>query len=105
MLRCLPSMSGPRSGARVVAVAHGDGGHAFGEAGCEFGGDAGLHVDSVRGDAGLSAVAQFRDEGSFDGDVEVGVVEHDQGCVTAQFHGGVHDVLRGLGQEQLPDLC
>ena len=72
--------------------------------GDELFGDAGLDVDAVGGDAGLAAVAQFGEHGTFDSLFEVGVIEHDQGCVAAQFHGGVHDVACRLGEQDLSDL-
>jgi methylaspartate ammonia-lyase len=44
-----------------------------------------VHVDAVRADAGLAAVAELGDHQAFDRGVQVGVVEHDEGRVAAQL--------------------
>src|SRR5690606_14001818 len=43
--------------------------------------DAGLHEDAVGAHAGLAAIAEFRRERALDGEVEVGIVEDDEGRV------------------------
>jgi hypothetical protein len=44
-----------------------------------------LHVEAVGADAGLAGVAVLADHRAFDGAVDVGVVEHDEGRVAAQL--------------------
>ena len=79
---CIHERAQVRGG--VVRRRRSGGGHPLGEAGDEFVRDAGLDIDAVGADAGLAAVAQFGEHGTFDSLVEVGVIEHDQGCVAAR---------------------
>ncbi|MNS98286.1 hypothetical protein D3C72_1326500 [compost metagenome] len=44
-----------------------------------------MHVDPVRADAGLAAVAELGRHQAVDRGVEVGIVEHDERCIAAQF--------------------
>src|SRR5437773_2553370 len=44
-----------------------------------------LHEQTVRTHAGLASVAVLRSDGAFDGGVQVGVVEDDEGRVAAEF--------------------
>jgi hypothetical protein len=77
--------------------------HLFREAAREFVVHAVLHVDAVGADAGLAGVAVFRGDGAFDRGVEVGVVEHDEGGVAAQFQRQLLDRRRALLHQQAAD--
>jgi hypothetical protein len=44
-----------------------------------------VHVDPVRTDAGLAAVAELRDHQAFDRGIEVGVLEDDERRVAAEL--------------------
>ena len=59
-----------------------------------------LHVDSIGRDARLARVAILGNQGSFDGLVQVGVVEDDHRGMSAQFQGEVFD-LPGRSGDQL----
>ena len=63
-----------------------------------------LHVDAVGADAGLAHVAIFRHHGAVDRGVDVGIVEHDERRVAAQFHAGLLDGGRAHGQKLGADL-
>jgi hypothetical protein len=94
-------MSGTDLGGGFGAAAGGQGAHGGGELGGELGGDGLLHEEPVRGGAGLAHVPHLGGHGPFDGLVQVGVLEHDERCVAAQFHGGAQDVLGGVGHQAL----
>ncbi len=58
-----------------------------------------MHEQSVSCGAGLAHVAHLGGHGAVDRAVQVRVLEDDERRVATQFHGGAHDVLRGLFQE------
>lgn len=64
---------------------------------------AGLDVDAVGGHAGLAGVAPLEGHELVDGLVEVGVVEDDEGAVTAQLEGDLLQSLGAVGGDQLAD--
>ena len=57
----------------------------------EFVVDAVLNENAVRADAGLAAVAELACHQSRHGEVDVGIVEHDEGRVAAQFETDAFD--------------
>jgi hypothetical protein len=63
---------------------------------------AGLHVEAVGADAGLAGVAVLADHRAFDGAVEVGVVEDDEGRVAAQLQADLLDRRRALRARMRP---
>src|SRR3546814_16685379 len=54
--------------------------------------------------AGLADIPELRDERAFHGAGEIGIVEDQEGRVSAQFHGGSQDVGGGLLQQHPPHL-
>jgi hypothetical protein len=68
----------------------------------ELCGDGFLDEEPVRGGAGLAHVPHLGSHGPFDGLVQVGVLEHDERGVPAQFHGGPQDVLAASAIRRLP---
>ena len=66
--------------------------------------DAVLDQDPVRADAGLAGVAELAQHRALDRLVNVGVVEHDERCVAAQFHRRPLHRSCALLDEQLADL-
>ena len=66
--------------------------------------DTVLHVDAVGADAGLAVVAVLGNDRAFDGLVQVGVVEHDERRVTAQFQGNLLDVLGAFFHQLATDF-
>ncbi|MNX91558.1 hypothetical protein D3C86_1236460 [compost metagenome] len=44
-----------------------------------------LDENAVGADAGLAAIAEFRNESAFNGEIEIGIVENDEGRIAAQF--------------------
>src|SRR3954469_3385732 len=74
--------------------------------------DAVLDEEAVGADAGLAGVAVLRSDGAFDGAVEVGVVEDDEGGVAAELHRDLlhrlrrllHQLLAALGRAGEGDL-
>ena len=59
--------------------------HLGGELGDKCVKDAVLHENAIGADAGLAHVAEFGADSAFDRRVEIGVVEHDEGRVAAEF--------------------
>ena len=81
------------------AAAGGQGAHGSGELFGEFRGDGFMDQESVGGGAGHAHVPHLRGHGPFDGLVQVSILEDDERCVAAQFHGLAEHVLRGVGHE------
>lgn len=77
------------------------GGHGGAELLGELGGDVGVDVEPVGGDADLAAAAHLRVHRAAHGRVDVGVRADHEGGVAAQLHGDVDDVRGGLLQEHL----
>ena len=61
--------------------------------------DTGLHIDAVGANAGLAVVAELGDHRAFNRLIKVGIVEHDEGRVAAQFHGAFQNLIGGLTQQ------
>jgi hypothetical protein len=108
-------VSDPLPGLSSVGVGDADvlGGGVFGDTfGSAFTAEAGL-FDAAEGCCGVGDdpcvepdhaeldLLSLRRHGSFDGGVEVGVVEHDERCVSAELHRGAEHVLRGVGHQPL----
>jgi hypothetical protein len=66
--------------------------------------DPGLHVEAVGADAGLAGVAVLRDDRPLHGLVQIGIVEHDEGRVAAQFHRHLLHRVGRLADQLLADL-
>ena len=66
--------------------------------------DTGLHIDPVGADTGLAVVAEFAHDRAFDGGIQIGVVENDEGRVAAQFHRAFHHAIRRLAQQDAAHL-
>ena len=58
-----------------------------------------LNKEAVGADAGLPGVAVFAGDRALHRLIEVGVVEHDERCVSAQLHAGFLDRRRALREE------
>ena len=52
--------------------------------------------------AGFAAIAHLGDHGPLDGGVEIGIIEHDEGGVAAQFHRAGNDRVGRLMQQAAP---
>ncbi len=63
-----------------------------------------LHEKAIGADAGLPGVAVFRGDGAIDRGVEIGVVEHDEGRVAAQFERDFFHRAGALPHQELADL-
>ena len=63
-----------------------------------------LGVDAVGADAGLAHVAIFRDHRAFDRGIDIGVVEHHERRVAAEFEPELLHADRGLPVQDLADL-
>ena len=57
--------------------------------------DARLHVEPVGADTGLAHIAELGDHRAFDGRIEIGIVEDDEGRVAAKLH---RDLLHRVGR-------
>lgn len=69
----------------------------------ELGVDALLHEDAVGADAGLAGGLELADDGAVEGQVQVGVVEDDEGSVSAQLEAQLLEGVAGLAHEDLSD--
>ncbi|MNI44296.1 hypothetical protein D3C73_986670 [compost metagenome] len=65
--------------------------------------DAVLHQDAVGADAGLPGVAKFALHDPGDGQVQIGVVEHNERRVAPQFQAQALDGGGALAHQQLAD--
>ena len=65
---------------------------------------AALHVEAVRADAGLAGVAVLADHRAFDGRVDVGIVEHDERRVAAEFERELLDRVGALPHQRAADF-
>ena len=63
-----------------------------------------LGVDAIGADAGLPHVAVFRDNRAIDRGIEIGVVEHDEGCIAAKLEAELFHANRRLLIEDLADF-
>ena len=90
--------------ALVEAVAHLERRHLVGELFGEFVVHLLVHIEAVRRRAGLAHVAHLGDHRALDRGVDVGVLEHDERRVAAQFHRGLDDIVGGLMQQLAADL-
>src|SRR5690348_1185884 len=66
--------------------------------------DSILHVEAIRTDAGLAGVAILRGGSSFDGGVDVGVVENDEGRVSSKLKRDFFDRAGALRHQEFADL-
>ena len=62
-------------------------------------GDGLVHDEAVGCGAGLAHVAHLREHGTFDGLVQVGVLEDHERGVAAEFHGGAQDRFGRLPEQ------
>ena len=95
---------GAASGVRRAAIAQLDRAHLLHELAAELLVRAALNVEAIRGRAGFAAIAHLRDHGTRDRIGNVRVIQHDEGCIAAEFHRRVDDRIGGLAQEQSTDL-
>ena len=79
-------------------------GHRCGEHPGELVGHRLVDEEAVRGGAGLGRVAHLRHHRTLHGGVEVGVVEHDERCVAAEFHHGLEHPVGGALEQHDADL-
>ncbi len=86
----------PHDRPAVQPIADGGGGEARLHRRDETVVDGVLHIEAGRRDADLAGVAQLRCGQLGDGAIEVGVIEHDNRRMPAQFQGGG---LHGLGRQ------
>ncbi|MNN82359.1 hypothetical protein D3C81_1992860 [compost metagenome] len=77
-------------GSSLSTIIYSQSTHALSEALGEFSGNPALYVEAVRCSAGFAAVAHFCDHGTFDGNINVGVIEYWERSITTQLHGAVH---------------
>ena len=61
-----------------------------------------LHVNAVGADAGLAVIAKLAGDRTGHRVVQIGVIEHDEGRVAAQFHRAFHDLVGGLPHQDAP---
>ena len=66
--------------------------------------DAVLHQDAVGADAGLAGIAVLRGDRALDRHLDVGVVEHDERRVAAEFQRDLLDRRGALLHQQFADL-
>ena len=97
-------MSGPCGDPGRRPVAHVKLRHGLGEFGDEGVVDLVLGVDAVGADAGLAHVAEFRHDRALDRGLDIGVVEHDERRVAAEFEPDLLHRARRLAHEELADL-
>src|SRR3546814_4341615 len=64
--------------------------------------DARLHIEAIGADAGLAAVAIFGGKRAFHRRVHIGVVEDDEGRISAKLHRRLLDRRRALAKQQPP---
>ena len=76
------------------------GGQLFGEFVVHFF----MHIEPVRRGAGFAHIAHLRDHGAVDRRINVGVIEHDEGGIAAEFHRRPDDVVGGFMQELPADF-
>ncbi|NSX89162.1 helix-turn-helix transcriptional regulator [Agrobacterium tumefaciens] len=65
--------------------------------------NAGLHQNPVGADAGLATVAEFRNQRAFNGKIEIGIVEHDEGRIAAQFQRQALDAVGSAAHQKRTD--
>ncbi len=58
---------------------------------------------AVGADAGLTGITEFADHGSLHGCLEIGIVENDKRCITAEFHRRPFHRAGTLLHEQFSD--
>ncbi len=63
--------------------------------------DARLHIEAVGAHAGLAGITILGGDGAFHRLVEVGIVEHDEGRIAAQFERNLLHRVRALLHQQL----
>ena len=63
-----------------------------------------MHVETVGRRAGFAHIAHLGDHGAFNGRIDVGILEHDERRVAAQFHRGLHDVVSRFMQQLTADF-
>src|SRR4030081_106476 len=54
-----------------------------------------LHDDAAGGSAPMAGGAEASPDSAFDGEVEIGVVEHDHGIFAAEFERAMFETFRG----------
>ena len=86
------------------AVADGHRRDGFAELGNEIVIHAGLHIDSVCTDAGLTGIAVFRRHRAGDRCIQVGIVKDDERRVTAKFHGYFFHRIGALLHQDFADF-
>jgi hypothetical protein len=91
-------------GGRVGGVADGERGDLGDELLGELGLDGAVDQDAVGGHADLALVDVPAEDRRVDGVVDIGVVEHDQGAVAAEFEDGALEVPGADGGDVAADL-
>ena len=61
------------------------------------------HIQPIRRSAGLATVAHLGQHRAIDGGIHIGVVEHHERGVAAEFHRGAQQLLRRLLHQGLAD--
>ena len=62
-----------------------------------------MHIEAVGADAGLAGIAVLRRQRAFDRRIEIGIVEHDEGRVAAEFQRQLLDGRRALLHQDAAD--
>ncbi len=65
--------------------------------------DARLHENAVGADAGLAAIAELGRKRAFNGKVEIGIVEDDEGCIAAKLEAEPLDAIGRPAHQQRAD--
>ena len=63
-------------------------------------GNRAVQNDPVGRHTRLSGIAELADDGLVHGEIDVGVVQNNERSVTAEFHGGIDDVLGCLREQR-----
>ncbi|MNZ78193.1 hypothetical protein D3C78_967580 [compost metagenome] len=83
-----------------AAMANAQLAHAFDEALAELRIDAVMDIEAVDAHAGLASVTVFGHQRAFDSRIDVGVVEHNERCIAAQFQADFLDGFGALAHQQ-----
>src|ERR1700730_3104185 len=104
-LLLLPGDDRAYVGGRIERVAECEGLGPLDQFGQELVLDAARDQQPGSGLAGLAVVGHRREQGSVDGNRQVGVVEDDVRALAAEFEGDPLDGVRGLAEDALADSC
>ena len=85
------------------AITDVDLGHGGSELGGELTRDVGVRIEPVGSGARLGAVAHLGHHGTFDGGIEIGVVEHDEGRIATKLHHCLQHAIGRATKQQAAD--